>query len=113
MEKAAAKKRLQQFIGNTVLTFSIRTLDSGEWIAECNEIPGLATGGAWSDISNMDEMIRDAILTAARVDVAHDDLLRFANFEEVRASRSTLGRLTGRNDVGVTRSNTAEYALSA
>jgi hypothetical protein len=63
-----AKMQLQSFFGERVLTFSVRNSDSGEWVARCNEIPAILTGGNDEDIAIMDRLMRDAILTAAGVD---------------------------------------------
>lgn len=68
MDITSARSRLATFLGGRTLTFKIKTFEGGEWIAECNEIPAIATGGMGDDISQMDLMIRDAILTAAGVD---------------------------------------------
>ena len=82
MELNTAKERLQNFLGGRVLTFSIRPFPNGEWIAECNEIPAIATGGLGNDISNMDAMIRDAIFSAAGVDIKYSsEILKFVGYK--------------------------------
>lgn len=73
-----AKKQLRSFLGGRELTFSIRKYDNGEWVAECNEIPAIMTGDLNDDVTNQDEMIRDAILTAAGVDPQYKrEVLKF------------------------------------
>ena len=83
MELETAKKRLQSFLGDRELTFSIRTYPDGEWVAECNEIPAIMTGGKEDDITSMDAMIRDAILTAAGVDAEFaGEILKFVGYRQ-------------------------------
>lgn len=71
--EAKAKVQLGKFLKGKVLTFSMTHYLSGEWVAQCNEIPGIITGGM--DLNIMDAMIRDAILTAANVDVKYSNTL--------------------------------------
>lgn len=79
-----AKQQLRTFLGGRELTFCVRNFPDGEWIAECNEIPSIMTGGMGDDISNFDSMIRDAILTAAGVDVRYSkEILRFVGYKPV------------------------------
>ena len=89
MEIKAAKKRLAAFLGGRTLTFSIKTFENGEWVAECNEIPAIITGGMGDDISNRDVLIRDAILTAAGVDIElAGDVLKFVGYKPAGALAS-------------------------
>jgi predicted RNase H-like HicB family nuclease len=82
MNLIQAKERLAQFLGETVLTFSIKKYEDGEWVAECNEIPAIMTGGMGDDITQMDDMIRDAILTAAGIDPEYrDQVLKFVGLQ--------------------------------
>jgi hypothetical protein len=82
-----AKARLAQFLGEDELTFSIKKYPDGEWVAECNEIPAIMTGGMASDITNMDAMIRDAIVTAAGVETEYaGQILRFTGYRQPKQS---------------------------
>lgn len=65
MEQQEAKEQLRTFFNGRLLTFTIRDFLDGEWVAECNEIPGIITGGKGEDITGRDKLIRDAIATAA------------------------------------------------
>ena len=58
MELKDAKTRLQAFLGGRELTFAIKRYPDSEWVAECNEIPAIMTGGEEVDITNIDTMIR-------------------------------------------------------
>ncbi|HEV3244931.1 MAG TPA: hypothetical protein VG102_01070 [Candidatus Paceibacterota bacterium] len=81
MNEEQAKQRLREFLQNRELTFSIRTYDStGEWIAECNEIPGIITGGI-GDYTERDQLMRDAIITAASVKGDFGYLLEFKGYK--------------------------------
>lgn len=83
MELNQAKDRLATFLGGKELTFSIRKYPDGEWVAECNEIPAIMTGGKEGDITNMDTMIRDAILTAAGIDTKFaNEILKFVGYRQ-------------------------------
>lgn len=69
MNKQQAKKILQNFIGDQTLTFSIKTFkNSTEWVAKCDQIPAIITGGTGNDYSTMYNLMLDAVLTAAGVD---------------------------------------------
>ena len=103
MEINSAKTRLQAFMQERELTFSIRRYPDGEWVAECNEIPAIMTGGMEDDITNMDAMIRDAILTAAGVDPdLGNEILKFVGYRQT--NRITNLFRTDRTE--------AEYVLS-
>jgi len=81
MNLEQAKARLAQFLGGRELTFCIKTYPDGEWVAECNELPAIMTGGMADDITNMDTMIRDAIVTAAGVDSQYaSQILKFTGY---------------------------------
>jgi hypothetical protein len=81
MELKEAKTKLQAFLGGRELTFAIKRYPDGEWVAKCNEIPAIMTGGKEDDITNMDAMIRDAILTAAGIDPDHANvILKFVGY---------------------------------
>jgi hypothetical protein len=87
MELDEMKTRLQAFLQGRELTFSIRRYPDGEWVAECNEIPAIMTGGKEDDITDMDVMIRDAILTAADVDpLLASGLLKFVGYRQANRS---------------------------
>jgi len=83
MELKTAKEILKGFLADRELTFSIRRYPDGEWVAECNEIPAIMTGGKEDDITNIDTMIRDAILTAAGVDTEYaNEVLKFVGYRQ-------------------------------
>ncbi len=83
MELNNAKQQLAAFLGGRELTFSIKKYPDGEWVAECNEIPAIMTGGKEDDITNMDSMIRDAILTAAGVNTEFaNEILKFVGYRQ-------------------------------
>jgi hypothetical protein len=103
MELNDAKTRLHGFLGDRELTFSIRKYPDGEWVAECNEIPAIMTGGKADDITNIDTMIRDAILTAAGVDPKYaNEILKFVGYRQA----NRIGNLFR------TERTEAEYVLS-
>lgn len=83
MNMEQAKIQLSAFLNGRELTFTVSNFDSGEWIAECNEIPGIITGGMGNDITTMDSLIRDAILVAAGLDSeSSSNLLKFVGYKE-------------------------------
>lgn len=83
-----ARKNLERFLGDKVLTFSIRHYPDGEWVAECNEISAIMTGGMGNDIANMDRMIREAILTAAGINTDYaEEVLKFVGYEPKLSSQ--------------------------
>lgn len=70
MTKEQAKQKIAHFMGNNkVLTFSIKYFPGPEhkWIAQCNEIDGIITGGSGFDLEKMENLMEDAILTAAGI----------------------------------------------
>jgi len=104
-----AKKKLAEFLGDRVLTFSIKRYESGEWVAECNEIPGIMTGGMGDDIAAMDRMMKDAILTAAGVDTEYvNDVLKFVGYNPSTEATWNLFK----PKVIFTSEHKAEYELS-
>ncbi len=101
-----AKTNLKSFLNGKELTFSIKRFENDEWIAECNEIPAIATGGMGDDITNLDLMIREAIVTAAGIDAEYaKDLLQFKGY---RPKVSAFSFLKLDNVI----KNEAEYVLS-
>lgn len=73
----AANQKLMSFFGDQELTFSIERFGEGgqEWIARCNQAPGLVTGGVVYDEKMIQDQIKDAILTAAGVDGEYDSIV--------------------------------------
>jgi len=73
----AANQKLTNFFGDQELTFSIERfgVDGQEWIARCNQAPGLTTGGVMYDEKMIQDQIKDAILTAAGVDGEYDSIV--------------------------------------
>ena len=111
MSLIKAKKQLGSFLGDKVLTFSIKKYPNGEWVAECNEIPAIMTGGMGDDIAAMDAMIRDAILTAAGIDTQYaSEVLKFVGYDPTGADTKTVNvsspKITFSDD------REAEYVLS-
>ena len=69
------------------------------------------TGGMGDDIAFMDKMIREAILTAAGIDVAYaEEILRFVGYNPVAKSMKLFG--LGRSSLIASKDRQAEYALS-
>ena len=107
MNKEQAKLNLRKFLGGKELTFSIKQYENGEWVATCNEVPAIMTGGLGYNITEIDSMIRDAILTAAGIDTIYaNDILKFTGYKTAEASLTSFFNLD--NLV----KNQAEYALS-
>ncbi|MFZ2303288.1 MAG: hypothetical protein WAV98_00675 [Minisyncoccia bacterium] len=73
MEQKKAKAQLEKFLKGRTLTFSTTHYPSGEWVAQCNEIPGIVTGGM--DLGMKDTLMRDAILAAAGVNAKYANTL--------------------------------------
>lgn len=70
MTKEQAKQKMAKFMGdNKILTFSIKYFPGPEhrWIAQCNEIDGIITGGGSFELRQMEDLMEDAILTAAGI----------------------------------------------
>lgn len=106
-----AKEQLKKFLGGKILTFSVRRYENNEWVAECNEIPAVMTGGMGDDIAFMDKMIREAILTAAGIDVAYaEEILRFVGYNPMAANTKPVG--LRRSNFLSSKDRLAEYALS-
>jgi hypothetical protein len=82
MDKNQAREQLKAFLQGMELTFSIETYPNEEWVARCNEIPAIVTGGRGDNITDMDNLIRDAILTAAGVDTQYVNMiLKFKGYK--------------------------------
>ena len=83
MTLTQAKAQLRKFVGDQVLTFSIEKFENGEWVARCNQIPAITTCGMDSDVKEMEDLMKDAILTAAGIDGKYaDKLLRDASLRK-------------------------------
>lgn len=82
MTDAQARAQLDAFLKGETLTFSFSHEPSGEWVATCNQIPGIVTGGMGDDITEMDRLLRDAIVTAAGVPTEFAHVLRFVSYKE-------------------------------
>lgn len=70
MNQDQAKQKMKDFLGdNKALTFAIKFFPGVDhkWIAQCNEIDSIITCGTGFDQDEMDRLIEDAILTAARI----------------------------------------------
>jgi hypothetical protein len=68
MNKEEAIQQLKNFYeGISMLTFSIKEYPGDEWVAQCNEIDSIITGGVGGDIVAMENLMQDAILTAAGI----------------------------------------------
>jgi len=91
MSKEQAKKRLEQFMGNDTLTFTVKKYPNDRWVAQCNEIDGIITGGTGYDLAIMESLLQDAILTAAGIPAEHADgmLKRFWSVNPVTPKRIT------------------------
>lgn len=75
MTEAQALEQLSKLLDGQTLTFSFEEFASGEWIARCNEIPGIITGGS-GDYTERDMLIRDAIISAAGIKGDYGYLLK-------------------------------------
>jgi predicted RNase H-like HicB family nuclease len=94
MNLEKAREILGNFLKRQRISFIITKYPSGEWVAECNEIPAVMTGGMSDDITKIDAMIREAVLTAANIDAQYsNDLLKFVGIE----SQGFLGSLFNLN----------------
>ncbi len=98
------KEKLKNFLDGRSLNFTVTHYSDGEWVAECNEIPAIITGGMSGDITKIDYMMREAILTAANIDIElSEQLLSFKNI----GSAGFLVNILGSQD-----KKKAEYALA-
>jgi hypothetical protein len=82
MNKVEARKQLDAFLKGKTLHFTFENFPSGEWIATCDEIPGIVTGGIDGDITSKDALLRAAIVTAAGVPEEHADVLNFVGLSQ-------------------------------
>jgi|SRR3989339_450130 len=62
-----AKKRLEAFMGDSTLTFTVSAYPENRWVAQCNEIDAIITGGTGFDLNEMEVLMVDAILAAADI----------------------------------------------
>ncbi|MDP3958152.1 MAG: hypothetical protein Q8Q36_01645 [bacterium] len=74
-----AREQLRKFLGGRILTFTVMEYDNGEWAAQCNEIPGIITGGV-GDYTERDTFMRDAIVTAAGLGSEFAGILQFEGY---------------------------------
>ncbi len=78
-----AKEQLKRFSGGQVLTFTVSHFENGTWSAQCDQIPAVSTCGTTSDANDMEELMKDSILTAAGIDGKYADrLLRDASVKK-------------------------------
>ncbi len=111
MKIEQAKEQLKKFLGGKILTFSIKWHENNEWVAECNEIPAIMTGSMGNDIALVDKMIREAILTAAGINVDYaDEILKFVGYNPVAANTKLFG--LKRSSFISSKDRQAEYVLS-
>lgn len=80
MTHQEAKQQLERFMGEHVLTFTVER-DGDNWMATCNQFPAISTGGVGYDHDEMQNILKDAILTAAGVEGDADTLLRDASLQ--------------------------------
>ena len=64
------KSALKEFIGHSKITFNFVIHGNGEWTAQCNEIPGIITGGLMGR-DDPDILMREAICVAAGLHSDH------------------------------------------
>lgn len=106
MDITQAKARMASFLDGKELTFSIEQFPSGEWTAQCNEIPGIITGGTGDDITNSDTLMRDAIVAAAGVDPEFiNDVIKFVGYRDIPHTSSQVSSMTAE------KKKEAEYVL--
>ena len=85
------KELLRKFTDNQVLTFKVeRFKEEDEWIATCNQIPGIITGGTGNDCNEMFEQMRDAVLTAAGIDVKYAHCIYDASLKKPNKTKKGL-----------------------
>ena len=82
MTEQKAKQILRDFTKNQVLTFTVETFEKDEeWIARCDQIPAIITGGVGNDYNIMYSLMRDAVLTAAGIDSKYADCIYDASLK--------------------------------
>lgn len=96
MEQKKAKAQLEKFLKGRTLTFSTTHYPSGEWVAQCDQIPGIITGGM--DLNTSDALKRDAILTAAGVDVKYSNVL-LKNLGYISSQSTKIRTRRGNNEI--------------
>ncbi|MBM3261228.1 hypothetical protein FJY93_02310 [Candidatus Kaiserbacteria bacterium] len=75
-----AKDLLRAFLQGRILSFTTNQYDDGSWLAECNEIPAITTGTT-GDYSELDTLMRDAIVSAAGIRGDYGYLLQWKGFK--------------------------------
>ncbi len=93
MDVTQARNRLKAFMGEyDTLTFSVSDYPSGEWIAECREIPAILTGGMNEAAPERIEKMQDAIITAAGIPAGHANVLKLSGYQFNEEAQQELGR---------------------
>jgi hypothetical protein len=88
MNLEQANNKIASFFADENLTFCVERFGDNfeEWVARCDQIPGITTSGYGFDEREMKELVKDAILTAAGVDGEYaDDVLKELSFKSVLA----------------------------
>lgn len=67
MTQQEAKQKLKKYMGDQVFTFTIESYPENRWVAQCNEVDGIATCGIGYDQAEMEALMQDAILSAAGI----------------------------------------------
>ena len=77
MTKEQAITQLRDFLnGVQMLTFTITEYPGEKWVAQCNQVESVLTGGVGYDTEIMSEILKDAVLTAAGIPAEHANLLK-------------------------------------
>lgn len=88
MNLEQAKNNIARFFGGQDLTFCVERFGENfeEWVAHCDQVPGITTSGYGFDEREMKDLVKDAILTASGVDGDFaDDVLNELSFKSVFA----------------------------
>ena len=110
MNKIEARAQLDKFLDGGKLTFSFEHFRNGEWVATCDQIPGIVTGGMNEDITSTDMLLRSAIVSAAGLPIEHADVLRFEGLRQNEPS--IVSRITNRrSESDFARNEQARYVL--
>lgn len=100
MKKTAINDKIVRFFNERELTFFIERYgkDGQDWIAQCHQIPALMTGGSVYDEQEIQNQIKDAILTAAGVDGDYDSIVS----RDISMVNQITASLTGKKQFAVT-----------
>lgn len=94
MKKITHNEQLVSFFAGKELTFYIERFgsDGQEWIARCHQVPALVTGGISYDEKEVQNQIKDVIMTAAGVEGDYESIISrdISLVNQINASISSL-----------------------